>query len=105
MGTVGEAAFLMWPCRSVEAVAAHPAAPGHVIDILVVEGKQPAGLGPAFAVHAAQMVPGQHRASDAEVAACPALVAFPLAVAQLPGHIALAEMDREKSPDLAHENT
>lgn len=58
-------------------VAAHAVAVGHVVDVLLIQGKEPAVLGAAFAVHPAQMVPGQHRAGDGEMAACPALAAVP----------------------------
>jgi hypothetical protein len=88
----------------VESIAASATTPGHVVDVLLVEGKDPAGFGPAFAIHTAQMVSGQHRASYREMATGAALVAVALTVAQLPGHIPLAKMDREQPPDFADKN-
>jgi len=79
----------------IEAVAASSAAPGHVVDVSLVDREDPAGFGSIFAVHTAQMVSCQHRASDREMAACPALTAVALAGAQLPNHILLAEMYEE----------
>ena len=51
------------------------------------------------------MVPGQHRAANGEMAARPALVTAPLAVVELSGNVPFAEMDGEKPPDLANEDS
>ena len=52
----GMASSLLGACPIGKTIAAYAAAPGHVVDVLLVEGKKPAGFGPAFAVHAAQTV-------------------------------------------------
>ena len=57
-GTPGASVSLRLPAgrRSREAVAARAAAGGHVVDVVLVDGEDLAGLGPAFPVHAAQLV-------------------------------------------------
>lgn len=54
--STGMASSLFGACPIGKTIAAYAAAPGHVVDVLLVEGKKPAGFGPAFAVHAAQTV-------------------------------------------------
>ncbi|MYL84279.1 hypothetical protein GTA51_14195 [Desulfovibrio aerotolerans] len=99
-----ESTALLGRCGRIEAVAAYSTAPGHVVYIFLIDRENPAGLGPAFAIHPAQMVPGQHGAGEAEMTARPALQAISLADTQLPGHVAFTKMDREKSPDLTYKN-
>jgi hypothetical protein len=85
--------------RVVESVSAHAAAGGHVVEVILVDREDPAGLGAALSVNKAQPVPCQHRTGDRKIAAGSALVAIALAGAELPHQITLPEVNGEKPPD------
>ena len=85
----------------VEAVAADAATGGHVVDILLVDGEDAAGLGTAFPVNEAQLVFCQDRAAYRKIAADRALPAVALAQAKLPGQMAFPEMHDEQASNFA----
>ncbi len=91
--------------RSCETIAAHSAAGGHVIDVLLVDGKDPASLWPETMVNEAQFILCQHRAGNREMAASPALAAVALTDAQLSSYVVFPKMNCKKTPEFTDEDT
>lgn len=82
-------------------VAAFPTHQSHLIDVLLIDGKDLADLPSGWTVNAAQPLVGQHRAGEEEGAAHPALKAFSFARSQLPLDIFLSKADQIIPPKLA----
>jgi hypothetical protein len=84
-----------------KSVAAPAPAEGYLLDVLIIDGKYPAGLRATPAVNKAQTLPGQQGAGDEQGATGAALTALSCPLQQLTAHVVLSEVDEIEPPALA----
>jgi hypothetical protein len=87
----------------LESITAGASAKGHLIDVSLVYRKTYAHLQAEFIIGTAKSSSRQHGASKNERATLGALMAFPFSQRQLSLYIPLSEVNKIKSPELAHQ--